>query len=321
MVVVQQPQRGRAKRRGRNRAIRPSDTLVTAPSGVGISGNPIRNPSNGGTCYSPTLGSGDRISGCCPVAYLDPISGSPGTSNFTSYGTWGFQNTPFDSLNAQNAVYVNPLTLDATNRLGTMSQFYSNYVFKYLKMWYLPFASTSTSGEITLSWSRNPDFGQIGTSSVGLRSLSIDGTIQTSPWVQKSSVLLDARRIKTDNYFRMIPGWDSSYASPAWSQAEINEACQGVLINFASTNFSGIIGVVFMEYEVELYARQALPNPQYTFGNFTEPELKDAKERPKLKIVAPTVSSPMNSRSIPSASLPILSKTESDSFVPVGHES
>jgi len=215
-------------------------------------GNPMRAPG-----LSPMSASGAPVAVSYPQGptYHVVTKTTPEVTSVRGRAFLGNVNSTGGAYNIVGGTFsLNPVLLN--DRLAVMATTFDKYVYKRAKICYVPFAATSQQGQVYLYLDRDyldplADPAQVG------QVMSQYNAIADQPWKNMSTALTrDPTEKRT--YFTLL------------NQAQLPETEQfRVCCYVTASGFTGIVGQLYLEYDLDLVGPVYAPSENAGLSNFT----------------------------------------------------
>jgi len=214
--------------------------------------NPMRGPG-----LSPLAPSGAPVSVSHPQGptYHTVTKSTPEVTSVRGRAFLGNVQSTGVSYNIVGGTYsLNPVLLN--DRLSVMATTFDKYVYKRVKVCYVPFAATSQTGQIYMYLDRDYLDPLADPSQVG-QIMSAYNAISDQPWKNMSTALVrDPTEKRT--YFTLL------------NQAQLPETEQfRVNVYVTGNGYTGIIGQLYLEYDLDLVAPVYAPLEFAPLTNFS----------------------------------------------------
>lgn len=218
-----------------------------------------------GKVNHPELGGGVRITG---RQEMNPVITTATDSQLFGAGT--------ASTNSINAIYLSPDTLNG--RLALQARTYDRYVFRKVRLWYLPRVPTTQPGSFALGYVNDSKFPAPTFSNISSMCPSMNATFYGEP--RYVDLVDDMNTQKT--YFCLLD---------VTSEASLRQTVQGVILGAPDVTSIGAVtmGRIWIEYMIDLY--QPTIDQGFTLRLTKEEEekiLSSRKEKESLSSAADT---------------------------------
>ncbi len=225
-----------------------------------------------GRVHHPELGGGVRVTG---------------RQEFTALVTTAADNQLFAAsgatVNTINSIFLSPDTLNG--RLALQARTYDRYVFRKVRLWYLPRVPTTQAGSFVLGYVNDPVFPSPTYTTVSSMSPSMTATFYGEP--RCVDLVDDMKTEKT---------WFTTY--DATNAATLRLTVQGTVLGVPDATSIGatVMGRVWIEYMIDLF--QPTLDQGFTLRLTKEEEsaiLSARKEKEASRTVSADVSAEIGS--------------------------
>ncbi len=182
-----------------------------------------------GKVSHPELGGGVRV---CGRQELVSITTTATDSQLFGAGT--------SSTNTINAIYLSPDTLNG--RLALQARTYDRYIFRKVRLWYLPRVPTTQAGSFAIGFVNDSKFPSPTFSTISAMSPAMNATFYGEP--RCIDIVDDMSTQRT--YFCLFDGT---------SDASLRLTVQGAILGAPDASSIGAVtmGRIWIEYMIDLY--------------------------------------------------------------------